>query len=73
MLRAWACILNLPTIVPVDENQAVHPFTAYGVSKLDGKLYCNLYTKVMSMMTLRYLEAYGRGGRKANAIPGVIN
>jgi len=62
-----------PQYLPVDESHPVQPPTIYGVSKLVGELYCNLYSKAMNIVVLRYSGVYGRGERKSNAIPTFIN
>lgn len=50
-----------PEYLPVDENHPTFPSTIYGVSKLEGELYCNVYSKKMNIMVLRYCGAYGIG------------
>jgi len=62
-----------PKYLPADENHPVQPSTIYGVSKLEGELYCNLYSKAINMVVLRYSGAYGQGERKSNAIPTFID
>jgi len=62
-----------PEYLPVDEKHPVQPSTIYGVSKLEGELYCNVYSKVMNVVVLRYGGAYGKGQRKHNAIPTFIS
>ncbi len=47
--------------LPVDENHPTCPSTIYGISKLEGELYCNAYSKVMNVIVLRYCGAYGVG------------
>ena len=59
--------------LPVDEKHPVQPSTIYGVSKLEGELYCNVYSKAMNMVVLRYGGAYGKEQPKHNAIPTFIN
>jgi len=62
-----------PQYLPVDESHPVQPSTIYGVAKLTGELYCNLYSKAMNIVVLRYSGAYGRGERESNAIPTFIH
>jgi UDP-glucose 4-epimerase len=62
-----------PRYLPVDESHPVQPATAYGVSKLAGELYCNLYAKEMDIVVLRYSGAYGLGERESNAILTFLN
>jgi len=47
--------------LPVDENHPTRPSTIYGISKLEGELYCNSYSKAMNITILRYCGAYGKG------------
>ena len=62
-----------PQYLPVDERHPVQPSAIYGVAKLAGELYCNLYSKAMNIVVLRYSNAYGRGERESYAIPTFIN
>jgi UDP-glucose 4-epimerase len=62
-----------PKYLPVDEKHSVRPSTIYGVSKLEGELYCNVYSKAMNIVVLRYGGAYGKGQPKHNAIPTFVN
>ena len=57
-----------PEYLPVDESHPAQPATAYGVSKVEGELYCNLYAKAMNVAVLRYSGAYGQGERESNAV-----
>lgn len=57
-----------PKYLPVDEEHPTKPSTVYGVSKLEGELYCNLYSKEMKVMVLRYGGVYGKGQHERNAI-----
>lgn len=62
-----------PKYLPVDETHPTQPSTIYGVSKLEGELYCNAYSSTMDVVMLRYSGAYGQGQSKRNAIPMFIN
>jgi len=62
-----------PEYLPVDESHRAQPTTIYGATKLAGELYCNIYSKAMNIIVLRYAGAFGRGERKSNAIPTFIN
>lgn len=57
-----------PFYLPVDESHPVQPSTIYGVSKLEGELYCNIYKKEMNVQILRYSGVYGLGQHKHNAV-----
>jgi UDP-glucose 4-epimerase len=49
-----------PEYLPVDENHPTRPPTIYGVSKLEGELYCGVYSKEIDITVLRYCGAYGK-------------
>lgn len=53
-----------PKYLPMDENHPTCPSTIYGASKLEGELYCKVYSKVMNVVVLRYCGAYGVGQDK---------
>jgi len=61
-----------PEYLPVDEDHPARPSTIYGVSKLEGELYCQLYSKTMNITVLRYSGVYGPGERESDAIPAFI-
>ncbi len=50
-----------PKYLPVREDHSTYPSTIYGLSKLEGELYCNIYSKMINITTLRYCGAYGKG------------
>lgn len=58
-----------PHYLPVDEDHPVYPLTAYGVTKLAGELFCNMYSKVMSVIVLRYGGVYGQYAHEEDAVP----
>jgi UDP-glucose 4-epimerase len=62
-----------PKYLPVDEEHPTQPSTYYGKSKFWGELCCNLYSKVMNIIILRYSGVYGKGQEKYRAIPTFIN
>ena len=62
-----------PRYLPVDESHPTQPSTMYSVAKLVGELCCNLYSKVMNIVVLRYSGAYGQGERTSNAMPRFID
>jgi len=62
-----------PQYLPVDESHPTQPSTMYSVAKLVGELCCNLYSKVMNIVVLRYSGAYGRGERPSDAMLTFIN
>lgn len=62
-----------PKYLPIDEKHPVQPSTIYGVSKLEGELYCNIYSKAMNIVVLRYGGAYGNGQPKHKVVPAFIS
>ena len=62
-----------PMYLPIDEKHPVQPSTIYGVSKLEGELYCNIYSKTMNIAVLRYGGAYGNGQPKHKVVPAFIS
>lgn len=62
-----------PVYLPVDEKHPVQSSTIYGVSKLASEFYCNLYSKFINMVILRFSGVYGLGQSKQNAVPRFIN
>ena len=62
-----------PQYLPVDERHPVQPSAIYGVAKLAGELCCNLYSRAMNIVVLRYSGVYGRGERESNALLTFIN
>lgn len=61
-----------PKYIPVDEKHPAQPSTIYGMSKLVGELYYNIYSKLMDIVILRYGGAYGKGQPKHKVIPAFI-
>lgn len=57
-----------PEYLPVDEKHPTRPCTHYGIGKLSGELYCNLYSKLMGITVLRYSIVYGKGGKQGGAV-----
>lgn len=58
-----------PVYLPVDENHPTQPSTMYGASKLEGELYCSLYSKMINITILRYSGVYGPEQESYRAIP----
>ncbi len=59
-----------PRYLPVDEEHPRRPISPYGLSKLAGEEYCNLYAKLygMNIFVLRYFTVYGPRQRSDMAI-----
>ncbi len=60
-------------ILPISEDNPLHPITPYGVSKLSGEKYCGAYyrTYELSTISLRYFNVYGEK-QTASPYSGVI-
>jgi nucleoside-diphosphate-sugar epimerase len=60
-------------ILPISEDNPLHPVTPYGVSKLAGEKYCGAYylSHGLNTVSLRYFNVYGER-QSANPYSGVI-
>jgi len=61
------------TLLPIAENNPLHPITPYGASKLSGEKYCEAYNSTYGLDTisLRYFNVYGER-QSANPYSGAI-
>lgn len=61
------------TLLPISEDNPLHPVTPYGASKLSGEKYCEAYFRTygLSTVSLRYFNVYGER-QSANPYSGVI-
>jgi UDP-glucose 4-epimerase len=61
------------TLLPIAEDNPLHPITPYGASKLSGEKYCEAYNRTYGLNTisLRYFNVYGER-QTANPYSGVI-
>jgi len=61
------------TLLPITEDNPLHPVTPYGASKLAGEKYCEAYSRTygLSTIALRYFNVYGPR-QSANPYSGVI-
>jgi len=62
-----------PLYLPVDEKHSTRPHTHYGIGKLEGELYTQLYERRISITVLRYSIVYGRGGKQGGAVNQFIH
>jgi UDP-glucose 4-epimerase len=64
-----AAIYGNPTKLPTPEEYGFHPFSCYGLSKVVGEEYCQMYTSQYGLDTtvLRFANVYG------SRCHGVIN
>lgn len=60
-------------MLPISEDNPLHPVTPYGASKLSGEKYCEAFhqTHGLSTISLRYFNVYG-DRQSANPYSGVI-
>ncbi len=47
--------------LPIDETFPVRPISAYGISKLAGELYCQLFRDFFTATVFRFANVYGPG------------
>lgn len=61
------------TLLPISEDNPLHPVTPYGASKVSGEKYCEAFhqTYGLSTISLRYFNVYG-DRQSANPYSGVI-
>lgn len=61
------------TLLPIAEDNPLHPITPYGASKLSGEKYCEAFNRTygLSTISLRYFNVYGER-QSANPYSGVI-
>lgn len=66
-------VYGVPRYLPVNEEHPTQPGAAYGLSKLEGELYGELYADLrrLRVTVLRYSGIYGQG-QKSGAIPTFI-
>ncbi len=56
-----AAVYGNPTVLPTRESYGFHPFSCYGLSKVVGEEYCEMYTKQygLDVTVLRLANVYG--------------
>jgi UDP-glucose 4-epimerase len=64
-----AAVYGNPTTLPTSEDYGFHPFSCYGLSKVVGEEYCQMYANQygLNVTTLRFANVYG------SRCHGVIN
>jgi len=64
-----AAVYGNPTVLPTPEEYGFHPFSCYGLSKVVGEEYCQIYTLQygLDVTILRFANVYG------SRCHGVIN
>ena len=69
LFASSAAIYGNPTKLPTPEEYGFHPFSCYGLSKVVGEEYCQMYTSQYGLDTtvLRFANVYG------SRCHGVIN
>lgn len=56
-----AAVYGNPSIMPTPESYGFHPFSCYGLSKVVGEEYCEMYAKQygLDVTVLRFANVYG--------------
>ncbi len=56
-----AAVYGNPSVMPTPETYGFHPFSCYGLSKVVGEEYCEMYAKQygLNMTVLRFANVYG--------------
>lgn len=69
IFASTAAVYGNPTELPTSEGYGFHPFSCYGLSKVVGEQYCEMYTKQygLDITIMRFANVYGSGCH------GVIN
>jgi UDP-glucose 4-epimerase len=69
IFASTAAIYGNPTELPTSEEYGFHPFSCYGLSKVVGEEYCEMYSKQygLDITIMRFANVYGSGCH------GVIN
>jgi len=66
-----AAVYGKPQRLPIDENHPTKPLSPYGLSKLTGERYCELFN--IPHVILRIFNVYGIGQQPENPYSGVIS
>jgi UDP-glucose 4-epimerase len=69
-----AAVYGMPRYLPIDEEHPKNPISPYGVSKLAGEQYCQVFNKVYGLPTVcvRPFNIYSRRQNPSNPYSGVI-
>jgi UDP-glucose 4-epimerase len=69
IFASTAAVYGNPAELPTSEGYGFHPFSCYGLSKVVGEQYCEMYTKQygLDITIMRFANVYGSGCH------GVIN
>jgi UDP-glucose 4-epimerase len=69
IFASTAAVYGNPTELPTSEEYGFHPFSCYGLSKVVGEEYCEMYSKQygLDITIMRFANVYGSGCH------GVIN
>jgi len=64
-----------PVYFPLDENHSLNPTSYYGVSKLAGEKYVNMFNKMygLNSTVLRYFHVYGPKQSYIDLVGGVVS
>jgi len=66
-----AAVYGKPRCLPIDESHPTKPLSPYGLSKLTGERYCELFN--IPHVILRIFNVYGIGQQPENPYSGVIS
>lgn len=66
-----AAVYGKPNYLPIDENHPTKPLSHYGLSKLTGGRYCEVFN--VPHVILRIFNVYGLGQQSENPYSGVIS
>ncbi len=66
ILLSSAAVYGNPPMLPVNEDQATHPISAYGYHKLQSEILCQEFANLFGLRTCRarLFSAYGPGLRR---------
>jgi nucleoside-diphosphate-sugar epimerase len=69
-----ASVYGDQTVLPIGEDNPLHPLTPYGASKLAGEKYCEAFFRTygLSTVSLRYFNVYGERQKGDNPYSAVI-
>lgn len=66
-----AAVYGKPQYLPIDEKHPTKPLSPYGLSKLTGERYCEVFN--VHHVILRIFNVYGSGQQPENQYSGVIS
>lgn len=69
-----ASVYGFSNKFPINENSLLKPYNFYGISKLVGELYCEVFRNKYGLkyISLRYSSVYGKGQKENTVLPFFI-